>query len=301
MRVSLHRWAMATLLCGIVGLGAGCKGGTSSQPSGGWLSWGKKQDSSTAVAATRPSAQSPPSPAQTAGAGTALTAAGAPGAYPSTGMGAGGYPASPANNTAAGANAQHAGYFTGPYGTNGAAGGGNPAYTADSRASAYPSTNSPPAGNYSPYGGTGGYGNAGAAAPAAPAASGGGYAPQGYAPQGYAPQNYAPQNYAPQGYAPSGASNYAPHQGVAPASVPANGGGGQWDAEPANAQSSDAAPGGVVPASPYASRDGGYRPGSTGRSRPVDGLSPGNAEAVRPAGYNGQGGSFQPGGNQNPY
>lgn len=316
MRVCLLRWAMASLLCGTALIGTGCRSGGTSGPGGGWLSWNKKQDATSAVAATKPSTQLPPSPAQTVGAGApAVAAGGAAGAYPSTGVGATGYTAMPV----AGANptAQPAGYYTGPYGTNGPAPNGAAAYTADRQASPYPQT---AAGGYgapaaSGYGAPAaqGYGAAAPAgygapsnygAPAGGAPAGAGYGSTGYGAPAAAPQGggYAPAPAGGAGYAAPG-GGFAPGGGYAPSGVaPAGGGypagGAQYDAEPAQAETGDGGSSQVVPASPYANREGGYRPGSTGRARPTDGAMQSGASGVQPANYQMSsgptGGAFQP-------
>ena len=281
MRTTLSRWtALAVVGFSMVSF-TGCQTGSWGMNTPSWLSWNKKAPA-TNLSNNKPSSNFLPSPSSTlannAGSG-ANPAGGSPG-YATTGQPAANY-----------------GYNTGGYNTGAAAG-----QTASRGYGAAPTG--------SPYGAANtGYGAANAGYGGAPGSGADGYrtADQrgGYGTGGYgtgaaaAPNNGATNNWnSPATNAPPAGPNYnAPNSGYAGASggyaqppvrPAANTSVSPWSTPPAGGDGHDhssvadgSANRGAAPA-----RDGGYRPGSTGRVKPIDNSWRQEEDNVQPATFN---------------
>lgn len=276
MRRTLYHGMMVALI-GLSAVSSGCRGGWGwSSPS--WLSWGSKPSAASSTAqASRPSTQLPPSPSATMTANGAAPGGNAAGSNPAGGAG---YPTTPyARNYAAQQTSTAPGYYTGPYNTGAAGATGAPGattpYGANAATGAYPTTGArtaAPAGGANPAYGT----------PSTYGSPAGGYgAPSSY---GAPPTNSG----AASGYGgAAGAGNY----GTAAANYPST----SYPTAPNGAYGAAAAPAapgnyattpGYTPAATagLTNREGGYRPGSTGRSVSADGALR-NGPAVQPADY----------------
>jgi hypothetical protein len=247
MRRTLYHGLMIALL-GLTGASTGCRSWGWSTPS--WLSWGGKSNTTTGTAslASRPSTQLPPSPSATMGP-TGGYASGTQG----TPAGATGYTGTPYGKNYSTQQASTApGYATGPYNT------GAPAQTTPygAAAGAYPTgrpastpTYAAPQNNYN--------------APQSPYSA----PPAGYgAATGYGGGPSASQPAYPNTGAPSVASYGAGN----PAQTPI-----QPTAAPSYPSTNVAG---------VANREGGYKPGSTGRSVTADGALRNNP-TVQPVEY----------------
>lgn len=271
MRRTLSHWMLVTLI-GLSTASTGCRSSGWGLSTPSWLSWGGKPSStsSSSALASRPSTQLPPSPSATmAPNGSYAGAAQPPGAT----TGAAGYPNTPyARNYATQQASTAPGYHTGPYNTGAP---GAPAATGaygagGGAAGTYPSTS-----------GRGGYPSTGGATPAAygaPQSNYGAPAPNYGAATGYGTPGAAGgnANSAPTGNAYSNASPVANYGALTP-----QGGSTAVGGQPNAAYA-------PPPAAGLSSREGGYRPGSTGRSVSADGAfraGPAAQPAVQPADY----------------
>lgn len=248
MRRTLYHGLLITLL-GLTGASTGCRSWGWSTPS--WLSWGGKSNTTTGTAslASRPSTQLPPSPSATMSPNGSY-AAGTQGTQP----GATGYTGAPYGKNYSTQQASTApGYATGPYNTGAPTqttpyGAANNAYPAGRPAST--PTYGAPQPNY--------------AAPQSP------YSPPPPAGYGAATGYGGASNASQPAYPNTGAPSVASYGAGAPANAPP-----QPAAAPTYPSTNVAG---------FANREGGYKPGSTGRSVTADGALRNNP-TVQPVEY----------------
>lgn len=246
MRKSFSYWILAAAI-GLSTVGTGCRSGTGwTSPS--WLSWGSKSSApaTPSAVASRPNTQLPPSPSATMSPNSSYANSSTTPNNSPYGKTYGAQQTSATPST---------GYYTGQYNT-GASNGTAPAGGYGSAASTNNSNGygtTAPAGGYPTTSSRSPYPTTGAGAPAS---------------YGAPPTNYGapPTNY--------GAAN-SPASPASPSTYPATPSGGAAAYQAMNTG---------MPGANSASRDGGYRPGSTGRSVTADGTLR-NPPTIQPADY----------------